>query len=150
MLRELLDYDYSAIDLRTVPKTEALTRQKLLSLSPQEQWLFDKLSEGCLLASHGAWSQEVEKDDLYADYCETMKRTSVRHIISKSEMGVFLNKIFGAKLRTFRPNSKGRHWRFPVLEECRDKFEERFGSIKWEQDPPLISLIAVGRSTRSG
>src|SRR5206468_12300421 len=88
MLYDLLDYDYSAIDLRTAPKTEALTRQKLLSLSPHEQWLFDKLSEGCLLASHGAWSQEVEKDDLYADYCETMKRTSVRHIISKSEMGV--------------------------------------------------------------
>lgn len=143
MLYDLLDYDYSAIDIRTAPKTEALITQKLLSLRPHERWLFEKVSEGCLLFTHGGeWCQEVGKEEVYEDYCETMKRTGARPIITPNEMGKFLKRFFGEKLTGFRPHSQPRHWRFPALKECREIFEKRFGCIQWAvQEQPSADRL---------
>ncbi len=140
MLYDLLHYRYSRIDLRRAPQTDALTKQKLLSLRPAEKWLFDKLSEGQLLPDDDGWCPDVSKSALVADFAESLRSGGRRGDLraSQTELGTLLAKMFGGQLSEHRPRVGGarvRRWILPSLAECRKLFEARLGaSCRWPPD----------------
>jgi hypothetical protein len=48
LLDYLLNFDLSRVNLRVIPKTMALLEQKIVSLNPEQSWLFDLLRSGRL------------------------------------------------------------------------------------------------------
>lgn len=157
MLYDLQRHDYSDIELRCAPQTDALTKQKILSLDPRERWLFDKLHEGRLLPEDDGWCPQVAKSTLGEDFCESLQRSRSRDLrSSQTELGTFLARMFGSGLSECRPMAGGsrvRRWLFPSLEECRAMFDARLGTrFDWPADDGapatrsrVAKLPAVGR-----
>ncbi len=90
MLYELLHHDYSDINLREPPATDALMEQKLLSLAPHEQWWFEKLAEGRLFEGDSEWRTQVIRQDLTADYTEFVGRKDKG---TATQLGIRLKKL---------------------------------------------------------
>ena len=155
MLHDLLKHDISGINLREAPTTEALREQKLLSLSPLEQWWLQKLTDGCLLADHDTWEQEVERSDLYDDFVDTARKGGVFQPGGPTALGLFLKKSlpdgYPRSVQRRRLSSEGarritgvsaaeprfRVWGLPPLSECRRYFDaEMRTEFPWpdEQD----------------
>lgn len=144
MLDDLLRHDCSQVNLRQVPATTALVEQKLRSMTPNERWWFQKLSDGHLLPTHETWTQEVVKVALYQDYVDTLGKIGVKQKSVATELGMFLARMIPpATLETCRkvvrvPRGVGRsdegqpqslaHWRFPPLAECRAAFDRLSGA----------------------
>ncbi len=94
LLHFLLTYDLSAFEVRQVPQTKALQDQKLLSMSPEAQWMFEKLWEGRLLKTDQSWRQKVMKDDLYDDYVNDLRDQGRNFRMSRTSFGKWLNRAF--------------------------------------------------------
>ena len=146
MLHDLLEYDYSDIDLRTVPQTPALLKQKIESLEPKDRWLFDKLAEGTLLPGDEAWAPEIEKKRLFDDFTESAAGFRSGKKATQTELGMHLKKAFGEELKATRPSRRRKRvrcWLFPDLQRCRELFDERLGA---SYDWPKVPLESVRRS----
>lgn len=80
LLRYLLDYDLSGVDVNEAPKTGALLDQKTATLEPFYQWWLDCLTEGWLVGSDfgGAWPEEVEKERFRHAFARYLKERNVR------------------------------------------------------------------------
>lgn len=142
LLHELLTEDLTGFTVQQVPQTEALLEQKLLSLSPEQEWWYKKLDEGRLLPHHTKWECEIGKEILLEDY---LKYTQKLGILRKSSSTV-LGKFF----RTFCPpnypisfqrrnESKGGsrpyYYRFPSLEICRNIWNEHYeNAFTWQPE----------------
>ena len=125
-LDALLRVPLDDFDIRAVPGTDALRQQKVLSLAPNERWLFDKLNVGRLLPTHSGWERSVLKDDLYDDYIARLQKAGVERRATETELGIFLNRILGPQLASKRRMCKGlRHWYWDweELKTCRDAFD---------------------------
>src|SRR5438093_10599235 len=126
MLYDLLAYDYAAVNLRAAPETEALRQQKVLSLQPAERWIFDKLMSGRWLPDHEGWRTVVVKDTLHDDYVGSLVKIGVTRRSSKTELGMFIKRVFPAahaKCLTIEGRRQG-CWTFPELDACRARFDE--------------------------
>jgi hypothetical protein len=53
LLDYLLTFDLSRVNLRVIPKTMALLEQKIVSLNPEQSWLFDLLRSGRFTLGRG-------------------------------------------------------------------------------------------------
>jgi hypothetical protein len=128
MLHDLLQYDCSKVNLRSAPDTEALREQKVLSLQPNEKWLFDKLMAGRWLESHDGWETIVAKEELYKDYIESLKRVGTNHRGWETELGMFIRKVFrGAEVRDVRRllgGARKRAYQMPDLAIARACFDQ--------------------------
>ncbi len=152
LLYFLLNRDLSEFDVRKPPKTEALTNQKLFSMSFEEQWWFDKLQEASIFSDSGNWATEVSKNaihDVYIRDANIMKRT---HTLHKIPFGKFLARITGNDLQSFqkwvkRPKiddngsyeeelTREYFIRIPSLEECREAFDKQYGKQDWNVFQP--------------
>jgi hypothetical protein len=146
LLYELFQFDVAAVDLRHIPKTEALLDQKIASLSPEDGWWFDVLKRGHLPhrtkdAQPGCCPGML----LYDDYIEHAQKQGARRRHIETAVGIFLNRT--APIRsacvetftvrdgtTFEPKIDGRGtvYRFNSLAECRQAFEEKIHQpITW-------------------
>lgn len=142
LLHTLLTYDLTNFEVRKVPKTAALQEQKLLSLSPEEEWWFRKLEEGRIFSDQANWQSEVEKDELIDDYLSYSQRVGIGRRATATALGRFLNAVCPG-LRTaqrlvtkkiydgngFEKEVKKRpyFYLFPDLEFCRKHWDENFG-----------------------
>jgi Mesyanzhinovviridae DNA primase len=133
MLHDLMRFDYSDIDLRRPPVTEALREQKLMTMQPNFRWWYQKLYEGRLLSRHEQWETMVMREELHADYAATMKDMGSRQGATSTELGMFLRKVLPTgypidfqRNVSSRPNISRRkwHWEFPSLAMCRQQFDE--------------------------
>ena len=59
LLQFLMAYDYSDIDLRTIPKTGALLEQKLQSMTMFEKFWLDCLMSGAISDDDSCWWTNV-------------------------------------------------------------------------------------------
>jgi hypothetical protein len=142
LLHFLMTRDLRDFEVRTVPKTAALQDQKILSMSPTEEWWFEKLSDG-RLARHDGWPETVSKDDLQADLNRYMERQRVMRRPSPTILGKFLAKVMvddyprlkqqisDVTIEEYGQQSMKRMrvlvYEIPSLEVCRKKWDERFG-----------------------
>lgn len=149
-LHLLMTRDLSEFDVRHFPKTAALQEQKVLSMSPEEQWWFEKLMDGRLL--NDGWQGDLTKADLHRDYLNYAERQKIMRRASPTALGKFLKRALpGHYPRAFQrmaeveeQNSFGSSsWRkvkawfyeMPNLERARAHWDERFGGpYTWPED----------------
>lgn len=144
LLHFLMTYDLSEYEVRAVPKTQALQDQKLLSLSPEQQWWYEKLHYGRLLGEDTGWTVEVQVKDIQDDYLGFMQKVGVYRKLSNVALGKFLQKVCPptypksyqkrAEITTYTPDGfaikkMGRpyFYELPTLEVCRKIWDENFG-----------------------
>jgi hypothetical protein len=127
MLYDLLRHDLSDFVVMGVPKTKALSEQKLLSLRSEDKWLLE-LIEGEKLPH--AWGDETWPEDkplhlpkggAYADYLEKCKsRYAERYPVTAQWFGRNLKARFGDAIKEHRPaGNEPREYVLPPLAEAR-------------------------------
>lgn len=145
LLHYLMTYDLTNYELRKIPKTKALIEQKELSMSPEEDWWYDKLKEGTLIRNK-EWGERVLKEEVLDDYILTMKKFNVNKRSSSTQLGIFLRKVcppgklktgqglFDTKDGDFLIPRRKYYYEFPPLEVCRAHWDENFGGpFEWEE-----------------
>ncbi|WP_346221058.1 primase-helicase family protein [Fulvimarina sp. MAC3] len=144
LLYELLQVDLSAVNLRDIPKTEALFEQKVHSLDPIEAWLFERLQAGTPTRKHELWPEFVKTSDLVDDYIATAERVGISRRSTESQFGIKLKKLMPAArpCRRLVPADGGgtsvtraTGYDLPALHEARSAFEETLQQpIEWGSD----------------
>ena len=138
LLHDLLEFDLSSIDLRTIPKTEALLEQKERSLNSISAWWLERLLSGTLSLKHDQWVNRIFKEELHSEYIAMCEKIGIKR---KQEFVVFCREMHelvpGLKDARFF-DAEGRRLRvfkFPSLEECRADWDERMNQQrKWVDD----------------
>tara|TARA_E500000305_G_scaffold48759_1_gene38094 strand:+ start:527 stop:2656 length:2130 start_codon:yes stop_codon:yes gene_type:complete len=139
LLHYLLDYDYSEVNLRQVPQTEAMRDQKLMSLSPVTRFIYDRLMEGIQRPSEDEWAAEVRTEDFYTAFCEgrytSRGQAQIGNSVFGKELVAVLQLPTPAQRRTCYGTRK-KHYLFPDLETCREAFEAHVGfPVDWGDSP---------------
>lgn len=143
-LHYLLQYDISQVNLRSIPQTEALLKQKELSANPVQKFWKEILLEGQLLPTHEGWENTVAKDDLYHYFVEKVKSSGIEKSNWQAQFSAKLNEIcphIATQKKTvqqYDPQSgcamNKRRWCyvFPPLDVCRKEYERIMKhSIQW-------------------
>jgi hypothetical protein len=96
MLHDLLALDLTTFNVRSVPTTEGLQRQRKLSLQTTEAWWLDCLERGYVFRSRygleeqfGAWYPKISTELLFASYLEFAKARGERRPLSRESLGRF-------------------------------------------------------------
>lgn len=147
LLHQLLTRDISEFQVRAVPQTEALVRQKLLSMSPEQEWWYLKLRDGAILPRHDGWVPSVACDELQRDYVAYAEMRRLARPAAPTMLGMFLGDIcpgkYPCRVQRSVPSSAAAepgvkkyrrlwHYEFPPLEDCRSHFERHLGSqYRW-------------------
>lgn len=142
LLADLLAFDLSSVNLRSIPKTEGLLEQKFRSLDPVESWWLERLFDGVAVRGAENWPSEIQVDKLFDDYVAAAEKIGVKRKSEKVVFGIKMAKLMPgvAKVRRFvdeSPTSVSRPWHYvlPPLEECRAVFEAAVGQpIAWGTD----------------
>jgi hypothetical protein len=145
LLADLLAFDIDSVDLRKVPRTDALLEQKIRSLDSVESWWFGRLRSGQLTSHAEGWDNQIPCAALFTDYIHTAEKIGVKR---KQE-----ETVFGMKLKRLMPslpprtkrivvdNEGGgrsrRVWCYlmPPLADARDHFEQIVNqTVSWPDD----------------
>lgn len=120
LLRHLLDFDITAIDLNEAPRTEALAEQKHHSLDLVHQWWLECLEEGRVSNSDlgEGWQREVNCETFRTAFARYAKdRRAGKWLPDSRSIGRIMKKclpsIFHKKTRN------GYVYVMPLLEEAR-------------------------------
>ncbi len=103
MLHDLLAYDISDFNHRSVPATSALDEQKLMSLDSLDKWLMAVLMRGYVWKSrHGAdlfagWMKFVTTQLLVRSYQQWCGENRVSYIKDESQLGQMMTRLFVKK-----------------------------------------------------
>lgn len=165
LLHYLRNYDIkgSGVNIRDVPKTEALRQQKALSMDVDAEWWMNVLRRGTLLLEQDEWCDFVVIDLLVQEYINYTKNYNMSRRGNATRMGMALNDFFPGGTKRFQRTSPvdipqpdgtkkkvGRPWcyRIPSIAECRAHFDKNFGGpYNWEADEPLDDLPDYGADT---
>jgi hypothetical protein len=146
LLHHLLNFDLSTVDLRTIPKTEALLEQIIETATPEQAWWLDTLKRGKL--PRGMTEANMcPKRILFLRYIRHANLQGVRRRAIETKIGMFLNKYVGPELKGDEKKSYtvyNRHgqgftefgwvYTFPPLANCRARFaQEMQQDITWEE-----------------
>jgi phage/plasmid-associated DNA primase len=145
MMHDFMNWDLQGWHPRQVYETDALRKQKDLSMSHLEQWFEELLQEGRLPASVGTRpcvTTRVLIDDAVARVPQLKNR------LGDKAMADFLTEQGCKKWRTNAANG----WEFLTLAEHRGRWEQRYGGRVWD-DPgrfdwqlPDIPRVDLGKA----
>ena len=134
LLRYLLDYDLTGIDLNGAPDTKALLEQKNATLDPLRQWWLACLTEGRVTASDfgGDWPGEIDCERFRAAFRRHAREHNIRgRILDDNSFGRELKKVTGNTVKHARL-AAGYVYRFPPLNECRAAWSKFIGhDVEW-------------------
>lgn len=138
LLRYLLDYDLTGIDLNAAPMTSGLLEQKTLSLEPFEQWWQDSLTEGKLHGSEfGGWPEEIECDRFRGAFRRYVKERNIRSRVPEDRsIGRFLKRLTprSSKRRLSKQEDGTQPYAYYLspLDIARQEFERFIGhTVPW-------------------
>ena len=139
LLHDLLSFDLSQFDIWQVPTTRALLDQKLRSLDPIDDFVFNRIWEGSLIHGDETWRGFIPKSDLYAEYLKDTTRMGIGRKRSNADFGKRLLKLIpgisdGRPSLETSPGVVNRVWCYnmPSLEECRAAFDKCMGQpVDW-------------------
>lgn len=129
LLDFLLRYDLSGFNVRNVPNTAALVRQKVLSLPPLLSWLHERLYVGRLLEHDNGWVTDQRREAVVADFAEYVQRNRQQHVrVTAWDVGRTLRSVFPGMGdgQASKKDAQGRRpklWILPDLAEARRQFE---------------------------
>jgi hypothetical protein len=151
LLYDLLHYDLGDWHPRQIVRTQALAKQQEESLSPLDQWWLELLQTAVLegasetapdRAISNRYEEEITDTDGYGGQrIRTVWREGLydqARRISPRLKG-FSDTALGLYLRERRCTNqwvrRHRGWQFPPLNECRERWKERFPETVWlDQD----------------
>lgn len=136
LLRDLLARDLSGFNVRRVPDTEGLRRQKVLSLSGADAWWLDVLHRGCVAPRMGLaqWQDEVARDLLYDAYHDAMKDAREYRPMNRVAFGRFMTRMGCWGVRLAATTDGRRPWGYGLgdLEQARRRFNDTTGlAVDW-------------------
>lgn len=139
LLRYLLDFDLSTVDLRRIPRTAALDEQVVHGLELVPGWWFERLHEGTITHNADVWPETVSKKALYADLIAHAERTGRKFRGGSPQLGAHLKKlvpgITDARPRDAHGGNGERVWVLPSLWSCREAFDAMTGMrTEWPAD----------------
>lgn len=138
LLRYLLDYDITGIDVDAAPLTAGLLDQKLSSLEPFHQWWFACLSEGRIINGEFSteWPSSIDVDSFWGAFTRNCRERNIR---SRTEdrrgLGRMLTRVVSGVEKTTRREGGivVNAYKLPSLDEARRSFEKFIGhEVKWE------------------
>lgn len=151
LLHYLMTLDLTDFEVRSVPNTEALQEQKLLSLSGEEQWWMEKLMDGRITSGALGWQDTVQKDHLQRDYLLYADSQRLFRRASPTVLGRLLARLMpkpwpkSNQRVTDVERDDGRggvtwertrvYWYdIPNLETCRASWDKKFGGrTRWPE-----------------
>ena len=135
----LHEVDLSDFNIRAVPQTEALAKQKVQSLDALPAFLFDALSEGAICGRCWDDAQGLEMPTALfmtglTEYCQRHPRYRY-NIPSARYVGLHLLEMTGATKGQETGGSRARCYRFPDLSTARENFVSwlRLPSFDWAE-----------------
>jgi hypothetical protein len=123
MLYDLLEFDYSGVNLRKPPMTEALRDQRLLTLNHEQSWLAEILMNNELNEfdlKTGQFTRRVSKAWLYESYKQYMNTYRNAFVQTLAVLSKFY--IMKVAIKT-----TDAYYEFPPQAEAIGRFEEAFG-----------------------
>jgi len=115
MLHDLLAHDLSGFNVRAVPVTDGLHRQRKLSLPTTEARWLDCLERGYVFRSRlgleaefANWPARATTELLFASYIEFAKAHEERRVLTRESLGRFFAKV-GAEAGRWRNGVVGEH-----------------------------------------
>lgn len=135
MLYSLMHHDYSGIDLRTIPRTEALLDQIIHSMSSVKKFWFEILQNGCWPFSE-TWESRIDCEKIYKEYVAFANNLREKTPVADSQFGKELRNLCPSISRK-RGSGEGRPWQydFPPIDECRKQFEQAVNmTLKWDEE----------------
>lgn len=158
LLHFLLNLDLSDFEVRDVPQTSGLQTQKVQSMSPEESWWLERLTDGRTVAHSGEWQPSLQKHQLFSDYLRFMEAQRIFRRATPTSLGIFLKKILpdeypvGVQKWTDVEKDDGRggtliarervyFYDMPSLDESRAYWESKFGAYEWPQEEGQPRLI---------
>lgn len=157
LLMHLQTIDISDFQVRDVPQTEALREQKLLSMSVEEEWWYNKLQNGKVLENDSEWG-DCSTDAVISDFTAHAEKWKISRRGNETTLGKFLSRVcphLRRKQRRVttdvylegdtRPTRKAKRiymYEFGTLRQCRDIWESLNGKTEWlvEDFEPLIDI----------
>lgn len=150
LLHFFLTLDLKDFEVRNVPQTDGLREQKLLTLSPEQEWWYQKLENGILTKHHKAWTAPIFKDDLLNDYLVYTQKIGVQRRSTATAFGRFLKTVCpegyprsSQKMKQYTNDQGVRMvdreyaYEFPSIDECRGYWDKKFnGPYPWTPLPP--------------
>ena len=158
MLHYLLNFDIKQVNLREIPRTQALLEQIVATATPEQAWWFDTLAGGIL--PYGLTEPNAcPKRTLYRRYIRHAKLHGVNRRQIEVTIGMFLNKYVGPELRGDKkadyvvpnrygqkPKERGYLYQFPSLKVCRERFVKAIGQevswnepeAEWQHEPDML------------
>lgn len=161
LLHMLLQYDIegSGVEIRDVPKTDALREQKAMSMENDAEWWSNVLRRGTLLPEHDGWTGMVAVDLLLLDYLNYTRGFNMNRRGNATRLGLALGEMVPGlmhqqrRLATDIPQADGTtktverpyFYILPDLESCRKHFDKNFGGpYKWDGDLPPEEIPDYG------
>lgn len=140
LLRYLMDFDCSKINLNVAPKTKELLEQKFESLDPFFTWWYECLTIGGIArADFGgdSWPQYVAVEDFRNAFERDVKsRRADRWTPNTRKIGKMLRGCLPELTTTQKRTVEGERSRFyvlPSLHDCRKAWENYIGHVcMWE------------------
>tara|TARA_R110000772_G_scaffold30806_3_gene76472 strand:+ start:1762 stop:4167 length:2406 start_codon:yes stop_codon:yes gene_type:complete len=148
LLYFLQSVDLTGFEVRSVPQTEALQEQKLLSMSNDEEWWYRKLQEGNLFTGDDGWDRYAPSDTIIRDFVNYMDMWNYNRRGNETSLGRFLIRVIPHISKTRRRmtidalDEDGRqrrkavrvnHYDFGSLDQCRQAWEHIYGRVEWEE-----------------
>ncbi len=128
LLGYLLDLDLTGFNIRKVPNTVALERQKVQSLAPLDAWMLERLQDGKLRSSDDGWVVEQPRDKIADDFAIHIRMNGHRFVsTSKDSIGAGIRKHMRVGDKRESVGARRRIWIFPTLEDARKQFAESLG-----------------------
>jgi len=149
LMQFLIDRDLSGVELRRIPRTDALAEQQLRSLDSVGQWLYTALDAGGFekqeaggVAEFCSWPTELAIEEVHACYLFYCKRHSYPRPVPSSGFGKRLKELLPSaeKRKVTISNRRKNAYIFKSLDEARDEFVKvnRLASIRWAEDDELL------------
>jgi len=143
LMRNLLDFDLSTVDVNDAPDTQGLLDQKIESLNIIHSWWFSSLKEGAILHldfSENDWPKTIGREILRNAFLAYTKQRGIRTWLpDEAGFGKEFKKVVpGAQNQRLRDGtSRQRLYALPSLLECRGEFDKFIGhEIEWEDTEP--------------
>jgi hypothetical protein len=156
LLHFLMTRDLGEYNVRKVPQTGALMEQKILSMDPETEWMYEMLWEGRLLKKDSEWREKIVAEEWYAEYIARMDVQRRPYRMNPTAFGKFIShcmpKGHPRKVREmcdvpwlnqetgFMQTLKKRSYVYylPALEICRAHWDQFFGGpYDWPKAEPL-------------
>jgi hypothetical protein len=137
LLRYLLDFDLTGIDLNEAPATQGLLDQKHASLGMTEEWWLECLRDGKVVGGDfDGWPETSDTDQLRQAFSRHAKERGIRSRLPEATaIGRALSKCAGVERKRVRHGDKLTYaYSIPALGTARDSWERYIGHrVEWEK-----------------